>query len=222
MMSWIFAGAGSGCLARSPLIDSSSKDNKNIKNCPFCRGTIASCGQAAHTTPHSPSSEFADKASMQSADYGASIVEALRSPLSVPVLLVLTLGAAIAIHFLCHQWASTPDLDERYTGEEYFQAVVADINQVCGAPSGTEQGCGWTQTGDELEICVPMPESARAKDCSCKVLERSVKLTIQGRVVLEVSREPPVVRMCARSSHCETRPDDAIAHVRVTAGQTLS
>ena len=78
-------------------------------------------------------------------------------------------------------------VDRRFKGEEYFQAVVGEVNSFIDF-GGVEQGCKWSQTGEDIEICAALPEGARAKDCQCKVLERSLTLTIMGRLMLKVYR----------------------------------
>jgi len=55
---------------------------------------------------------------------------------------------------------------------------------MAAATGGTEQGCLWSQTDDEVHVSVAMPADARAKDCQCKILESSLSLTIKGSVVL--------------------------------------
>ena len=69
--------------------------------------------------------------------------------------------------------------------EEYFRAILGEAK--LDSWHGKEQGCQWTQTDEEVEVTTPMPSGAKGRDVSCKVLTASLKIAIQGAVVLEVS-----------------------------------
>ena len=69
--------------------------------------------------------------------------------------------------------------------EEYFRAIIGEAKS--DSWHGTEQGCQWTQTDDEIEVTTPMPSGAKGRDVSCRVLTASLKIAIQGSILLEVS-----------------------------------
>jgi len=98
------------------------------------------------------------------------------------VLLAATLVAASLLDYALTRSNDRPSLDDgRVKGDTYFQEVVGEMAAAAG---GTEQGCLWSQTDDEVHVSVAMPADARAKDCQCKILESSLSLTIKGSVVL--------------------------------------
>ena len=107
--------------------------------------------------------------------------------LASPRLLALTLGTyTILAYFLIFR--KTDDDDQRFKGEEYFQAVVGELdsfNDAAGTMSGHEQGCDWMQTDDEVVVIAPMPDGARSKDCQCKVLEHSLSVRIRGDAIVD-------------------------------------
>ena len=67
--------------------------------------------------------------------------------------------------------------------EEYFQRIVKEVT--LDSWSGTEQGCSWTQTDDEVEVVAPLLEGAKAKDVACKVLPSSLALSVRGATVVK-------------------------------------
>ena len=86
--------------------------------------------------------------------------------------------------------------------EEYFQAILGETS--LDSWSGAEQGCKWSQTNDEVEVIVPMPEGARGKDVSCRVLATSLKISVQGSVVVEVRYSCRVSLRLSRYSRART------------------
>lgn len=67
---------------------------------------------------------------------------------------------------------------------EYFRAILGETQ--LDSWNGTEQGCRWTQTDDEIEVTAPMPNGAKGKDVTCRVLPTSLKVSILGTVIVEV------------------------------------
>lgn len=122
--------------------------------------------------------------------------------ISTGVLLAATLVAASLLDYALTRSNDRPSLDDgRVKGDTYFQEVVGEMAAAAG---GTEQGCLWSQTDDEVHVSVAMPADARAKDCQCKILESSLSLTIKGSVVLRVRGILAccIWSMCACDSRC--------------------
>ena len=113
------------------------------------------------------------------------------SPVVMPLLssaesvAATVLVALVLSYFLTFRKAQKPGSAARpEEPEEYFQAILGETS--LDSWSGAEQGCRWSQTNDEVEVIVPMPNGARGKDVSCRMLATSLKISVQGSVVVEV------------------------------------
>ena len=112
----------------------------------------------------------------------------MTSVLAAPALLATTVGTATILgYLLLRGTAASKPLDERVKDDKYFRAILSEAAENMGNFSGTEQGCIWAQTDEEVEISIPLPQAARAKDCQCKVRPETLAITIQGSVVLQGS-----------------------------------
>ena len=118
-------------------------------------------------------------------------MESETSYLTTPTLLVATvIVASVMNYFMYFAAPSNSDSaikDERYKGNEYFRAVVGEVSELA-ASSGMEQGCTWSQTNEEVHVCVPLAADVRSKDCHCKVVADKLVVTIRGSVMLHVSQ----------------------------------
>ena len=94
----------------------------------------------------------------------------------------LLIAAALSYWLLRAPPSSKPRRNDE--PEEYFQAILSR-EPTMSSWSGAEQGCTWTQTDAEVEVCAPMPEGARAKDVACRVLPTTLSLSIRGTSVVE-------------------------------------
>jgi hypothetical protein len=113
--------------------------------------------------------------------------EALLLPAGLALTCAVVVSSIFVLILLNRRHGRQPLVDQRFKGEEYFQAVVGEVNSFVDV-GGVEQGCQWSQNGEEVEICAALPEGARAKDCQCKVLERAMTLTILGQLMIKVWR----------------------------------
>ena len=114
------------------------------------------------------------------------------APLPLPdheliALLFITLGVASALaYMIICRGNGSPGAVRAVEPDEYFQKVVGTMNAM-GADSwsGTEQGCRWMQSDEEVEVTAPMPGGARGRDVVCKVLPASLSLSILGAPVVQ-------------------------------------
>ena len=134
-------------------------------------------------------------------------MEASAAPLPASLVLAGTIGTASVLAYLLLRGergaSSSGRHGERsvcHEGEDFFTTVVGELDSFAppSTDGGTEQGCRWTQTDEEVEVVVPLPEGARSKDCHCKVLERSLAVKVMGGTIVEVS-------CCARARCTATR-----------------
>ena len=99
-------------------------------------------------------------------------------------MLACTVGAASLLAYLLLRGRADdgPALkDERFKGDEFFSAVLdgKSVDQLA-THSGTEQGCRWSQTDDEVEVLVTLASGVRGKDCQCKVLPDKLSISVPG------------------------------------------
>ena len=116
----------------------------------------------------------------------ATPADELLHPLAVLVLTVLV--ATILSYVLLRgdlKQPSEQQQNERANGsselDEYFQRIPNAVR--LDSWSGTEQGCRWTQTDDEVMVAAPLAD-ARAKEVACKVLPSSIALSVRGTPVV--------------------------------------
>ena len=137
-------------------------------------------GWTTHTfTPQIPATTAAGPEAATSSEHN---MEALILTVVVAILLSYVLIIRKVPH---REDDGTPRADEP---EKYFQAIVGTTS--LDSWSGTAQGCTWTQTDGEIEVTAPLPDGARSKDVSCRVLQTSLKLSICGKSVAEVRVAP--------------------------------
>ncbi|KAJ1632049.1 HSP20-like chaperone [Pavlovales sp. CCMP2436] len=67
-----------------------------------------------------------------------------------------------------------------------------------GLPGGTTEVFSWSQTKEELELRVPIPRGAKAKDCKVKFTSSTLSVAVAG--------SPAVLN--AAPLHAKVRPDD--------------
>ena len=111
------------------------------------------------------------------------------TPPSPAVILSVTLGLwTLASYFVLRgSGDDEPAMvkDERNKSSEYFSAILKDNLDNMGTRGGTERGFTWSQTDNEIVVCVPMPAGARGHDCVVKVLEDKLTITIKSAVVVQ-------------------------------------
>ena len=111
-------------------------------------------------------------------------------PLHPLVVLLLTIAIAALLSYVllsrdgknASKRAPPQAASRKDEPEEYFQKILADVK--LDTWSGTEQGCRWSQTDDEVEVIAPLPTEARAKDVVCKILPGSIALAVRGTSTL--------------------------------------
>ena len=92
------------------------------------------------------------------------------------LLATATICLALLTSWLLHRSAGSKSPAAE---EEFFQRIHKRSDQ--GAPSGvSEGGLKWTQTGDEVEVAVPLEAHTKAKDIEFRVLPMSIFLRIRG------------------------------------------
>lgn len=111
----------------------------------------------------------------------------LDAPVDPVMTLLLTVVVAAVLGYVLLRQGSAdktrPPPPRHNEPEEYFQKIVEDVK--LDTWSGTEQGCQWKQTDDEVEVTVPLSSGARSRDVSCKVLPGSIALSVKGASVLQ-------------------------------------
>ena len=111
------------------------------------------------------------------------------APLHPLAVLLLTVLVAVILSYVLLQ-GDGKQLSEQRQNEcanggsepdEYFQRILnADMLH---SWSGTDTGCRWTQTDDEVVVAAPLPD-ARAKEVACKVLPSSIALSVRGTLIM--------------------------------------
>ena len=145
---------------------------------------------------------------------------------SPPFILAATIGTATLLAYLLMRGESDGQTftDERFKGKEYFSAILdaKDADQLA-IHSGIEQGCRWSQTETEVEVCVPLAAGVRGKECRCKVLEDKLTITVPGAEEPGVLSEAVQVRRDRNYLPIHAPPchPGLTAHCTMT-GQTLS
>ena len=108
-------------------------------------------------------------------------------PLHPVTVFMLTLVAAVVLSFvlLRKPRSSTQKICKapKDGPEEYFQRLLTDVS--LDVWSGTEQGCKWSQTDDEVELIAPLPAGVKGKDVACKVLPGSISISVRGSSILQ-------------------------------------
>jgi hypothetical protein len=69
------------------------------------------------------------------------------------------------------------------TGRSELQQAVDGTDGV----AKSEEGYSWTQTDDEVEVVVPLPNGATAKDANVKYLPKSIEVKCRKEPLLALS-----------------------------------
>ena len=111
------------------------------------------------------------------------------TPPSPAVILAVTLGLWTLTSYFVLRGSGDDEpakaKDERNKSSEYFSAILKDNLDNMGTRGGTERDFTWSQTDNEIVVCVPMPAGARGHDCVVKVLEDKLTITIKSTVVVQ-------------------------------------
>ena len=107
-------------------------------------------------------------------------------PLHPITVFALTLVVGIALSFVLLRQPSSRDRipnAPKDEPEEYFQKILDDVS--LDVWSGSEQGCEWSQTDDQVELTASLPAGTKGKDVAFKVLPGSISVAVRDTPIVQ-------------------------------------
>mgnify|MGYP002878680744 CR=1 FL=1 len=111
------------------------------------------------------------------------------------LLLATLVAGAVASYFLSF-WSGRkaaqqmPEAWDDNESEDYWRQVEFLDDTMHARYKGTERGCPWTQTTDEVEVTVSVPADIQRQQVDCKFFSTHLRLAVRG----EVRQEGPFYR----------------------------